>query len=251
MSYHLFTNISELYTFAGFAKKDGRKVATEDLSPLMKAALVTFKGRIHWIGPQSKIPKLKYARKVDLKGQVVIPAFHECHTHAVFAGNRSAEFEMRNTGVSYEEIARRGGGILNTVLQTRKASEKQLLTSGQKVADAFVAQGITSLEVKSGYGLDLKNEEKILRVAGQLKGPRIFSTYLGLHAVPVDFKSNPKAFVEQVIKKDLSVIAKKKLARRVDIFIEKNYFDLEVLFLRNLHRSHRKKLSLHFVWMLR
>jgi imidazolonepropionase len=165
--------------------------------------------------------------EVDLKGQTVLPGFVECHTHTVFAGSRSAEFELRNQGVSYQEIAAKGGGILSTMKATRKISAVELQKNAQVKVDRFVQQGVTTLEIKSGYALDEKNELKCLQVAKSLKGPRIVTTFLGAHALPPEYKSYEE-YLNFLVVKVLPQVKKKNLSNRVDIFVEKGFFNREV-----------------------
>lgn len=188
-------------------------------------ALVEKKGIIEWVGPQNKIPRsMKYTAETDLKKKRIFPSFIECHTHSIFAGSRAEEFEMRNQGVSYLEIAKRGGGILSTMKATRKASEAELLKSTQQRVDNFVRQGVSTVEIKSGYALDLKNELKQLQVLKKLKGPRIVSTFLGAHARPPEFSDN-SSYLKYLAEKVLPVVRKKNLAQRVDIFVENGFFE--------------------------
>lgn len=225
----LVKNIGELLTLEPAAQKQGRKILEKDLGIVSKAAFVVSKGRIAWIGPAKKLPR-QFAQavrsEVDMEGRTVLPGFIECHTHTVFAGNRSAEFELRNQGVSYQEITARGGGILSTVQQTRKASPVKLLKDTQEKVNAFVAQGVTTLEIKSGYALNLKDELKMLEVAGKVQGPLVVRTFLGAHSMPPEFSSK-EDYIEFLIHKVLPQVAKKKLAQRVDIFIEKGFFTPE------------------------
>lgn len=205
--------------------KNLKLVSHDFKSHLPKMAFAVDKGVIQWIGPQNKVPKnLKIKKMTDLKNQLVLPSFIECHTHSVFAGSRAEEFEMRNQGVSYIEIASRGGGILSTMKATRLASAKELLKLTQSRIDKFVEQGVSTVEVKSGYALDLKNEIKMLEVIKKLKGPRIIPTYLGAHARPPEFADN-SSYLDYLAKKVLPVIRKKNLAPRVDIFIENKFFE--------------------------
>ena len=187
-------------------------------------AFTTENGIITWIGPQTKIPKKKnFKIEIDLKNKIVFPSFIECHTHSVFAGSRADEFEQRNQGISYLEIASRGGGILSTMKKTRLASSTELIKKSQVHVDHFLRQGVSTLEIKSGYALDLKNEIKMLQVINALKGPRIVSTFLGAHAIPAEFKT-AKDYLQFLATEVLPLIRKKKLANRVDIFVEKNFF---------------------------
>lgn len=205
--------------------KNCRLAATDFKSVTPKSAFVVKDGVIEWMGPQSKVPKsFKFKKVTDLKNQLVFPSFIECHTHTLFAGSRAEEFEMRNSGVSYLEIAAKGGGILSTMKHTRNANEKALLNLTQKRINSFVKQGVSTVEVKTGYALDVKNEMKCLKVINKLKGPRIISTFLGAHARPPEFSSNAE-YLEFLAAKLLPEIKKKKLTKRVDIFIENKFFE--------------------------
>lgn len=202
-----------------------RLVDSEFKSHSEKMAFVTEKGVIKWVGPQNKVPKVFKIRKdFDLKNNLVFPSFIECHTHSVFAGSRAEEFELRNRGATYLEIAQRGGGILSTMKATREASGKTLLIETQKRVDRFVGQGVSTLEIKSGYALDLANEVKLLNVTKKLKGPRIISTFLGAHAKPPEFQTHSE-YLQYLVSTVLPVIKKKKLADRVDIFVEHGFFE--------------------------
>lgn len=225
----LFKNIKTLYSFDGFARKKGRKVTDEDFSRLDNAALVESKGKIEWVGKYKELPALykkKNLKVVDLKNKNIFPAFIDCHTHCVFGGDRKAEFERKIRGESYQDIAKSGGGILYTVKQTRKADLKSLIRTRDKVLNRFISQGVSTVEIKTGYGLDKKSEFKLLE---SIKAPskiRIIPTFLGPHAVPPEFK-NSSDYVRELLNW-LKEIKKKSLANRVDIFIEKGYFDSSI-----------------------
>lgn len=226
----LFTDIGELLTLAPAAKMGGRKPTVDDLGLVSKAAVLTQGGNIIWVGRQNSLPKslvreTKISREVSLGGHTVLPGFIECHTHLVFAGSRSNEFEMRVCGATYQEIADQGGGIRATVEPTRKASVKELAKTAQARANEFVRQGVTTIECKSGYGLTTKDEMKILEAAGLVKGARIVRTYLGPHAIPAGKDQSADSYMKQIIEVDLPLLKKKGLACRVDIFVEKNYFE--------------------------
>jgi len=190
-----------------------------------KMAMIIENGLISWIGPQNKIPKkIKFKKEIDLKKKKVLPAFIECHTHSLFAGSRADEFELRNNGVSYLEIAKKGGGILSTMKKTRTASAQELLASTQERVNNFIRQGVATVEIKSGYALDFKNEIKSLQVINKIKTARVIPTFLGAHAKPPEYDSYAK-YLEYLAKEVLPTVKKKKLSNRVDIFIEKNFFE--------------------------
>jgi imidazolonepropionase len=226
----LVTNIGELLTLAPAMKKEGRRIVEADLGIMRNQAMHIEKGRIAWIGPQKKIPKAlaktKKLKEFSAKGLTLMPGLVECHTHLIFAGSRAAEFELRNQGVSYQEIAKNGGGILFTMKQTREISPKALKAISQLRVDEFVSQGVTTLEIKSGYALDEKNEIKCLKVAKSLGGPRIVTTFLGAHAKPPEFDSY-KAYLNFLQDKVLPQVKKQKLSNRVDIYVEKGFFSKE------------------------
>jgi len=205
------------------------KLAAQDFkSTQEKMAFIIENEKFVWIGPQNKIPKnLKPQKEHDLKNQLVFPSFIESHTHSIFAGSRAAEFEMRNTGVSYLEIAQKGGGILSTMRKTREALPADLLKKTQNHVDQFLKQGVSTLEIKSGYALDLKNEIKLLQVVQKLKGPtRFIPTFLGAHALPPEFKTHAE-YLNYLATKVLPEIKKQQLAQRVDIFIENKFFEAD------------------------
>lgn len=224
----LLKNIKELVTLQGAALKDGRKVTEADLSVLKGQSLVA-DSKVRYIGPLKTLPKSlfkKIKKEISLKHHCALPGLVECHTHSVFAGSRAAEFEKRIRGVSYQQIAAEGGGILSTVHKTREVSKKDLQQMSQERIDAFVAQGVSTIEVKSGYGLDMKSEIKMLEVIQKLKGPQVISTFLGAHALPKEHKTMT-SYLDHLKKEVLPLIRKKNLAQRIDIFVEKGFFEKE------------------------
>ncbi len=233
----ILRDIAELLTLTKARQKQARNIKLDDLSIIKNGAMVLDRGVIVWVGETKKIPKslpkplvksVNKAKVISLKGKTVLPAFLECHTHTLFGGSRSDEFELRNQGATYQQIADAGGGIRSTVKETRKVSERELLRIGQKRLNEFLKQGVTTVEIKSGYGLDFKTESKILKVAAGLnKKPfRVVTTYLGPHAVPSDHASTDSYF-NDVIDVQLPKIAKMEVTSRGDIFIDKGYFSIE------------------------
>lgn len=181
-------------------------------------------GRIVFVGETAEVPvDLIPTRRVDLSGHLVTPGLVDCHTHLVFGGDRSHEFEMRLNGASYEEVAKAGGGIVSTVRQTRAASEDELLASSLKRLDHLISEGVTSVEIKSGYGLDLENEAKMLRVARRIADARpidVTTTFLGAHALPPEANGDRDSYITGVCDVMLPAIAAAGLADAVDGFCE-------------------------------
>lgn len=169
------------------------------------------------------------AEVIDGQGKWLLPGLIDCHTHLVYGGNRSDEFEQRLLGRSYKEIAEQGGGIQSTVEATRKASKHELLSSAMGRAKKLLEEGVTTIEIKSGYGLDLANEIKMLEVAKELEKRlpiTVITTFLGAHTVPAEFKHNPDAYVDLICGEMIPVIAENQLASFVDVFCESIGFSL-------------------------
>lgn len=231
----VFKNIGELLTLSGAQAKGGRSVEESDLSIIRDAVMVCADGKVAWAGTRQDFSDevltafggRSRADFVDMGGRTLLPGFVECHTHLVFAGDRSEEFEWRMRGQTYQEISAKGGGILSTVRATREATPGSLQELAQERANQFLRQGVTCLEVKSGYGLDLDTEIKCLEVAGRLKGPQIVRTYLGAHSRSPDHP-DLAAYMKFIIKNVLPRVAREELADRVDIYIEKGFYDLKL-----------------------
>jgi imidazolonepropionase len=199
------------------------------LGVIESGAIAAREGRIAFAGPQYELPAewRDGARPVDCKGRWITPALIDCHTHLVYGGDRTHEFELRGEGATYEEIAREGGGILSTVRSTRIASEDDLMRSALKRLDALVAEGVGTIEVKSGYGLELAAERKSLRVARRLAEERnvtIRATFLGAHALPPEFVGNRAAYVAAVADEMIPTLADEGLIDAVDGFCERIAF---------------------------
>ena len=185
------------------------------------AAVLIEDGRIAWVGPRDQAPGGHEA--LDCGGRLLTPGLIDCHTHLVYGGSRAHEFEQRLTGVSYAEIAKAGGGIASTVRATRAAAEADLASSALKRLDTLLAEGVTTIEIKSGYGLDRETEIKMLRVARELAQWRpvsVVTSYLGAHALPPEFRDNRDAYLDLVCKEVLPAVAREKLADAVDAFCE-------------------------------
>ncbi len=194
------------------------------------AALVTAGQLIEWIGPLAELPQGDYAQVHDLQGAWVTPGLIDCHTHTVFGGNRSGEFEQRLEGVSYAEIAAKGGGIASTVRATRAASEEELFASAHKRLLSLLRDGVTTVEIKSGYGLDLANERKMLRVArrlGEALPVSVRATCLAAHALPPEYKDRADDYIEHICQEMLPALAAEGLVDAVDAFCEYLAFSTE------------------------
>ncbi|CRM64810.1 imidazolonepropionase [Pseudomonas sp. 58 R 3] len=194
------------------------------------AAMVTANSLIEWIGPRSEVPTADYAQVHDLQGAWVTPGLIDCHTHTVFGGNRSGEFEQRLEGVSYAEIAAKGGGIASTVRATRAATEDELFASAEKRLRSLLRDGVTTVEIKSGYGLDLANERKMLRVArrlGQVLPVSVRATCLAAHALPPEYKDRADDYIDHICTEMLPALAAEGLVDAVDAFCEYLAFSTE------------------------
>jgi imidazolonepropionase len=195
-----------------------------------KGAIAAKDGRIAWVGPQSELPRGEAREVHPLGGAWVTPGLIDCHTHLVHGGNRAAEFELRLKGATYEEIAKAGGGIRSTVKATRAASEEELLASALARLDRMQTEGLTTVEVKSGYGLSLAEERKCLKVARMIERARpvtVCTSFLGAHAVPPEFEGRRADYMASVIEEMLPALAAEGLVDAVDAFAERIAFTIE------------------------
>ena len=219
---------SQLVTLAG-PKRPRIGAEMSELAIIRDCGLLIRDGKIDIVGPSNEIEKKAGdAQIVDAKGRVVLPGFVDAHTHLVFAGNRLDDFERRARGETYEQIAKAGGGIWSTVEKTRATSDVDLLAQAKRHANWFLKCGTTTVEAKSGYGLAVKDELRILRVMQRLNQEsslEIVPTFLGAHAIPRD--TSPDKYVDLVINEMLPRVASEKLAEFCDIFCERGYFDIE------------------------
>jgi imidazolonepropionase len=189
-------------------------------------------GRIAWVGTGAQLESLSWSTEVatDARGLWITPGLIECHTHLVYAGDRSDEFAARLRGATYEDIARAGGGIVSTMRATRAASEDELFAQSLPRARSLASEGVTTLEVKSGYGLDLASELKMLRVAkrlGEHLGIDVVKTFLGAHALPPEFANRQDDYVRHVCDEMLPAVAAEQLAEAADVFCERIAFTAE------------------------
>ena len=197
---------------------------------LLDAALAVRDGTIIWLGAAHELPREFDAwPREDLGGAWVTPSLVDCHTHLVFGGHRADEFALRLAGASYEEIARAGGGIVSTVRATREADEQTLIAAAAARLEPLLAEGVGAIEIKSGYGLELASERKMLRVAREL-GRRypvsVYTTFLGAHALPPEFAGLPDAYIDEVCQRMLPALADEGLVDAVDVFCERIGFTL-------------------------
>ena len=227
----LITGASQLLTLRGRAPRRGR--ALSNLGILGDGALLIRDGVIAAVGTRSEIeslPESRSAEKLDLGGRVVLPGFVDSHTHLIHAASRAEEYELKIAGASYEEIARKGGGILNSVKKLRAATSESLKKRAHAALREFAAHGTTTLEAKSGYGLDVASEMKILRLQKELNAEQpleIVSTFLGAHVVPAEYRSKRGGVAQYVAlstDKLIPEVAAEKLAEFCDVFCDRGAF---------------------------
>ena len=224
----IIKNAEELLTLSPSSKEES------GLGIIRKGAITVKEGKIFWIGKTEELPKKfglgKDGQEIDATGKVVMPGLIDSHTHLIFAGSREKEFEQRIQGLSYLEIAERGGGILSTVEATQKASFDELLSLGKKRLDRMLSKGVTTIEAKSGYGLSLQDEMKILKVMKALQEVHpieIVSTFLGAHTIPREFRDARTRYIDLLTKEMIPRVAQERLAEFCDVFCEEKAFTLE------------------------
>ena len=227
---HLFINIKELVQVreASVKKVSGKEM---NILPSIKNAFLIIKnGLIFDFGNMSNLKESNFDKKTDCTGKIILPTWCDSHTHIVYTGNREQEFVDRINGLSYEEIANNGGGILNSAKNLQAISEENLYDESAKRLEEVITLGTGAIEIKSGYGLTVSSELKMLRVIKKLKENYdipIKATFLGAHAVPKDFKNNKQKYINLIIDKMLPEIAKENLADFIDIFCEVGYFSVD------------------------
>ncbi len=221
---------SQLVTLAG-PKRPRIGGEMSDVAIIRDGGMLIRDGKIDTVGASKEMEKNAHdAEVIDAGGRVVLPGFVDAHTHLVFAGNRLDDFERRARGETYEQIAVAGGGIWSTVGKTRLSNEVDLLAQAKKHANWFLKCGTTTVEAKSGYGLTVEDELKILRVMRRLNQEtrlEVVPTFLGAHSIPQEDRQSPQQYVDLVIKEMLPRVAAEKLAKFCDVFCERGYFDIE------------------------
>ena len=222
----LITNIKELIQVEDFPKKMVKGKQMKILPTIKNAFLLIENDIIKDFGSMKNVPK-KYDKMIDVNGKMILPTWCDSHTHIVFAGNREQEFVDRINGLTYEQIAKNGGGILNSAKQLRKISEERLYKESSQRIIEIMKMGTGAVEIKSGYGLTKEAELKMLRVIKKLKQNfpiTIKATFLAAHALPTEFKNNKQGFIDLVLQDILPEVAKENLAEFIDVFCETGYF---------------------------
>jgi imidazolonepropionase len=233
----VIANIGQLLTMAGEQEPAGRGDQDQDpvagLGLVLDAALALCGEKVVWAGRERDLAAAvdtEHAEIIDVGGRVVLPGLVDCHTHAIFAGSRAQEFARRVGGATYDEILAEGGGIHATVRATRDASQESLVATGRRRLDTFLGFGVTTVEIKSGYGLEVGSELKILRAAAELDRLHpisVVATLLGAHVVPTELASRRSVYLDQVIHEMIPRAAEEKLARFCDVFCDRGAFDLD------------------------
>jgi imidazolonepropionase len=241
-----------IYNIGQLVTVDATRITRENpLGLIENGAIRLENGRIVWVGASSDVSKADYPSHqwLDAKGRVVFPGFIDSHTHTIFAGDRANEFELRLQGKTYLEIAKAGGGILKTVTSTRQACGDELAMLTRQRLQRMLSYGVTTVEVKSGYGLDFDSEIKCLTVLQRLQKDApvdIIPTYMGGHDIPPEYKGRTDAYVDLLCNEQIPVIAAQGLAVFCDVFCEKGYFDVaQSRRILETARQHGLKLKIH------
>ncbi|RDU36503.1 imidazolonepropionase [Neobacillus piezotolerans] len=231
----LIKNASQVVTVKGYSEKPATREEMANLSIIENGAVLLYGGKIAAVGTEEEVAaaaggRLDGADIIDASGKIVLPGLVDPHTHLVHAGSREDEFGMRLKGATYMEIMESGGGIHATTSRTRAASAEELFFEGMKRLDSFLLHGVTTVEAKSGYGLDWETEYKQLVVSKKLNEAHaadVVSTFMGAHAVPAEFKSDPDRFIDLIIEEMLPKVAEEGLAEFNDVFCERGVFTPE------------------------
>jgi imidazolonepropionase len=225
-------NISQLVTVAARGKTAKTGADMRDLGILTDAGVLCMEGKIAWTGPMGQWHETlpPEVSEFDASGMTVLPGFVDSHTHMMFAGSRAGEFALRSEGATYQQIAEAGGGILSTISHVRAARKKDLKRQTAAYMTGMMRSGTTTVEIKSGYGLDMDSEIKMLEAIAELSAEEIITvvpTFLGAHAVPPEFAGRREEYVALLAGRMIPYVGRKKLARFCDVFCERGYFDAE------------------------
>lgn len=226
----LLINAEQIITVNTNGKNEKRRQELNQLDVLTEHSLLIEDGVITDFIPNNSLEKYQSVDKIDLRGKIVLPGLVECHTHTAFAGSRADEFRLKLSGVHYEEIAKRGGGILTTVKAVRNIPLHSLVDHMKPRINEFIKQGVTTLEIKSGYGLDFENEIKLLnaiKLAEEIFAIDIIPTFLGAHTYPPEYKNDHQKYLTEIIDTMLPYVAKNNLAEFCDAFCESTAFSPE------------------------
>lgn len=228
----LIHKANQVVTVASFGRKFKRGIEQGEIFVIEKGSVLIKDDKIEWVGRAIDFNFELYGDNIKIinaEGKVLMPGFVDSHTHLVFAGTRENEFDLRIKGFTYQQIAEMGGGILNTVRRTRESAKEELFKIGQRFAFRALSYGTTTVEIKSGYGLNFEDEIKILEVVNELNGNPIFTipTFLGAHAIPPEFKDRKDEYVKFLVNDLIPEVSRRKIARFCDVFCERGYFDPE------------------------
>ncbi|MDF1699190.1 MAG: imidazolonepropionase [Saprospiraceae bacterium] len=226
----VFKNIKELIQVRSSHVRFLAGDEMAELPTIKDAFLIVENGRIHSFGEMKDCPALDAVKVIDCTGRMMLPSWCDSHTHIVYAGNREGEFVDRINGLTYQEIAEKGGGIVNSARKLQETSEDDLYNQSKERLEEVIQMGTGAVEIKSGYGLTVDAELKMLRVIKRLKNNfplPIKATFLGAHALPSNYKNNKSAYLKMLVDEVMPVIEREKLAEYVDVFCEKGYFTTE------------------------
>jgi imidazolonepropionase len=224
-------NISQLVTVSSRGKGTKTGSGMRDLGIIANGGVLCRDGKIAWVGPMNQWsgPLPDEVAELDATGNVVVPGFVDSHTHMLFAGDRTAEFVLRSQGATYQQIAQEGGGIMSTVWSVRAAAKKAMKKRAVGYLTEMMKQGTTTVEIKSGYGLDLTTEIKMLEAINELRSEEVITvvpTFIGAHAIPPEYMDRRNAYVSLVLDEMIPYVGKKRLAEFCDVFCDRGYFDL-------------------------
>ena len=225
-------NILQLVTVASGGKRIKVGAEMNELDILHNAGVLCENGMISWVGAMDDWKRTlpDDIAIIDASGKVVLPGFVDSHTHMMFAGNRAEEFALRSQGATYQQIAEAGGGILNTIKHVRSATKRDLKKQTLRYMNDMMRHGTTTVEIKTGYGLDMDSEVKMLEAINELRDEEmitVVATFIGAHAYPPEYKQEKRAYVELLLRKMIPYVGQRKLAVFCDVFCERSYFELE------------------------